>query len=392
MNTAPSSPSVFHRSFNFLLVAHFLQALGYSSMLLLPVFLASLKASRAEIGMIMATTSITGILVRPFVGWALDTIGRKPTLAAGTVILTLGMFPIMWIENINWMIYAIRLLIGVGTGVLFAGYFTFASDIIPSARRTEGVAIFGISGLIPLLVNPFVGSLNVAPNDLKYIFPCIALLILFSLVPLFQVQGPTKSKDETPITLRDVLKELTSIPLWSIWLATICFATVISIIMSFSTITADARGISSPQYFWLYYTLGAALIRLFGGKLPDRVGPHRLVIPSFIVFIISAFLIGSMQTTWHCYLSGFFAGIGHGICFPIIISQLITKVKSTMRGSSMAMMTGIWEVTSLCLTPLFGYIADLYSDQTMFLVLAAFAGVGGMAWILLEKALPKEIS
>ena len=91
MTTAEAAPPLITRPFLLLLLAHFLQSLGWTSMILLPLYLDALEASRAEIGAIVAAAQIGGLVSRPAVGWALDTMGRKPTLIIGTVIAVIGM-------------------------------------------------------------------------------------------------------------------------------------------------------------------------------------------------------------------------------------------------------------------------------------------------------------
>ena len=60
-------------------------------MLFLPVYIGHLGGSHTQIGMIMAMASVGGLLFRPLAGWALDAVGRKPTLIAGTIILSAAM-------------------------------------------------------------------------------------------------------------------------------------------------------------------------------------------------------------------------------------------------------------------------------------------------------------
>ena len=86
---------------------------------------------------------------------------------AGTLLLTGAMALVGTLEAFGWAVYAIRLLLGVGTATLFTGYFTLAADIVPPSRRTEGLALFGISGLVPLVVNPFADQLGISGGELR---------------------------------------------------------------------------------------------------------------------------------------------------------------------------------------------------------------------------------
>ena len=67
--------------------------------------------------------------------------------------LVLAMVLLLFVRDLGPLIYIDRVLMGIGAGALFTGYFAWAGDIIPEERRTEGIALFGVSGLLPLALN-----------------------------------------------------------------------------------------------------------------------------------------------------------------------------------------------------------------------------------------------
>ena len=68
------------RPFVLLVVGHFLQALGWSSMLLLPLYVKHLGATETQLGMVMAASSVGGLLLRPW--WKRQSLQAKLTSAA----------------------------------------------------------------------------------------------------------------------------------------------------------------------------------------------------------------------------------------------------------------------------------------------------------------------
>ena len=38
---------------------------------------------------------------------------------------------------------------GIAAALLFSALFTYGTDVVPASRRTEGIALFGVSGLLP---------------------------------------------------------------------------------------------------------------------------------------------------------------------------------------------------------------------------------------------------
>lgn len=352
-------------------------------MLLLPLYLDSLEASRQQIGTIMGTAAVGGVLMRPVVGWALDTIGRKFTLSIGTLLTGIGLACVWFIQAPDEVAYGVRLLFGVGIGAVFAGYFTFAADLIPESRRTEGLALFGISGLVPLIVNPISARVGGSPSDLRWFLPLMGVLVALSMIPLLMVKEPPRHNRE-PVRLAAVIAALKHRALWSVWFATIIFSGLAKTFMAFASVVADNRGMSPAEDFWGTYALAAVCVRFFGARLPDRIGPSRLVIPALGTMVAAALVLATAQTYQMLLVAGFLAGLGHGYAFPILSGQAVTRAPAHIRGSAMAMFTGLWEVTAITLPPLLGVLADRRGDDVMLWVAAGAAVLGLFVWRRLE--------
>ncbi|MCB9523348.1 MAG: MFS transporter [Myxococcales bacterium] len=386
-----SRPPLVTRAFGLLVAGHFLQAVGYSSMLLLPLYLAALGATRAQVGGAMAVASIGGLVLRPPAGWAIDAVGRRPTVVAGTLSLAVGSALLVGVTSIGPLLWASRLLVGVGAGTLFTVYFAFAADVIPASRRTEGIALFGVSGLAPLAVNPLVGDLNIAPLEIRWIYPVIAGLVLLSMWPALRVPEPDRPTDGAGPPPASVLATLGARPLWSVWAATTTFSGMVALFMAFATVAAADRGVPDAARLWYGYAGAAVAVRLVGAGLPDRVGPVNMVTPALAAYVAAALLIAQVDGPGPLLLAGVLAGVGHGYCFPVLTAQVITRAPANRRGAAMAGFTALWEVTALALPPLFGLWADRHDDATMFATAAVMAVLGLVAWVLLEhRAVPAQ--
>ena len=367
------------------MAAHFLQACGYSSMMLFPVFLTWLGADRAQVGAAMAVAAIGGLVARPAVGWALDRLGRKSTLMVGTVLLATAMALVGTIDHFGPSVYVIRVLLGIGTAILFTGYFTLAADIVPQERRTEGLALFGISGLVPLVVNPFADQIGISGGELRWFFVGISVLILSSLIFLVPVKAPPMSGMRQPMDLDEVFTAFRKRELWPVWLATFLFSGLASLFMVFATVTAESRGIAQPANLWLTYAAGAVSVRALGARLPERLGPSNVLGPALLCYVAGITLVAMSESDAGFLIAGGLSGLGHGYCFPILAGQTVTRTPEKLRGSAMSLFTALWDLSKLVLVPVFGVIARELGDQRMFLIAAALALVGMAMWAVLEK-------
>jgi MFS family permease len=381
----PASTAILTPPFMALTGAHFLSSLGYASMAILPLYLDHLDADRAQIGAIMAISSVGGLLSRPAVGLLLDRVGRRITLVLGIGILSIALFLLGTVVRIDAWVFIVRLMIGVGIGAAFTAYFTVVADLVPISRRTEGIALFGISGLVPLAINPFVGQLGIAPGNLRWLFPILGAVVLLSGVLALQVRDVPQAVVRAKVGMGDMLRALRSEALLPVWLATTLFAMMFATFFAFVSVTAAGRNVSDPTAMWLTYAAGAALIRLFGARLPDRIGPSRLVIPALLCYVAALVLAASAQSWLAFVVAGALAGLGHGTCFPLLASQTATRAPDHLRGSALATFTALWDIAALLVVPGFGLLARATSDGTMLLSASAIAGVGLVGWAVLER-------
>ena len=386
--------SLWTAEFGWIIVAHLLNGLGYASMVLLPLYLHELGASRTDIGVIMATASVAGLLFRPVVGFGLDRFGRKPIMYLATSLIGLAFFLFLAIDEIGPLLYFDRAIFGIAEGALFSANFAFAADIIPAPKRTQGIAIFGVAGLTALLVNPLSDALQIAPKDLRYFFPVVGIVVCSSMIPLLFIQERVSTAPTHRPNWRELPTALTHHRLWSVWLASIIFASLVSTFFAFAAVTAASRNLATPSSLWLTYVFGAVVVRLGGGHLPDRYGTHNFMAPSLAFYVAGALVLASVQSAEGFALAGLLSGIAHGACFPILTSQVISRSPEAFRGSALAFYTGLWGLSALVSKPLMGQIADRHGDDTMFLTLSALSIIGLALWALIEhfQGGPKEPS
>ncbi len=380
---APPAP-LFTRAFGLLVTAHFIQAVGWASMLLFPLYLAHLGASRSQIGAVMGAAAIGGLVLRPLIGWSLDRWGRKPTLTVGTLISGAAMVGIAGIDSIGPAAYAVRVVFGIGTAALFTGYFTFCTDIVPAARRTEGIALFGISGLLPLLVNPAAERFGVNAVDLAWFLPILGLVMITSLLALRPIKEPVTHASHAPPGPAEVLRALRRRSLWPVWLATCIFAGLVMLFGTFATVVAKDRGIEWPATYWLTYAGGSVCVRLLGARIPDRLGTANMVAPSLAMCVVGALALAGVHDLDTLAVAGLLGGIGHGYAFPVLTSQVAERTPEAVRGSALAMFTALWDVAFLLVPPAFGAVADRHGDGYMFSAAALLGTVSMVGWLAAE--------
>ena len=154
--------------------------------------------------------------------------------------------------------------------------------------------------------------------------------------------------------------------------------------MTFATVAAERRGLTQPASVWLTYASGAVVVRLFGGKLPDRVGNHNLVVPALASYSAASLLLAEASSPFMFMIVGLLAGVGHGYCFPVLTAQVVSRVDNSYRGTALTMFTALWALAELLVSPLLGKVADARGDAAMFTLLGLAATLSLALWVVAE--------
>ena len=379
--------SLFTKDFVLLLICHALVAVGWSSMLLLPMYFDRLGFARAEIGELMAAASIGGLFMRPLVGWALDKFGKRATLTLGKIVLMAGMFALGTPSPSLSDLYFARILVGIGAGTLFTGFFAFVAQHIHPNRRTEGIAIFGISGLLPLALNGAATFIQPDAATINALFPKLVLPIFLATLILWRVREQNVSMGVSPPGNKPAdfrFGSLFSLPLISIWIASLIFSTLVSAFMAFATLSSYGMSAQDPQNIWVWYAFGAVSVRLIASKAPDFLGPVNFVVPSIVTYGSAFIVLSEANCAWHYASAGILAGLGHGFCFPVLTSLVIGRAPEGATSRSLALFTALWEIAALSTTELLGKIGDDHGMNILFTGLGCATILSLSLWVTVE--------
>lgn len=376
-------PPLLTRNFLLLCAAHLLFGLSFWSYVLLPVFLQRLGADLAEVGVLMGGASLAGILVRPWIGSRLDRVGRRSSLLGGGFIFLTANLLYLWIDRIGWGIYAVRLLHGAGTGILMATFFTLAADLSPASRRTEGIALFGVSGHLAGALGVLLGEQILRWGGYHALFKAGAGLAGLSVLVSFSIREPSGQGEALPEEpfLKMATKRAIRIPL----AATFAFGVGMASYMVFLKPYAFSVGMNSVAYFFLAYSLTAVAVRLIGADWPDRFGLKSVLYPAQLSLAAGVVLIFLLPSPAGLVFSGLLCGVGHGFIFPILSVLVVSREHEARRGSLMTLFTLLYDLGLLVGAPLLGLIANRHGYPGMFILAALVVFASWLLFLLLDR-------
>ena len=363
--------------------ANFLQNLAFTLYLHLSGFLHELGADEVRIGIIVSVTAATAILWRPPLGTLMDARGRRGVILAGGIlnVLVCGLYPT--IHDLGIWLYVVRAAHGVAEATLFTALMTHAADLLPQGRRTEGIGLYGISGLLPMSVSGVLGDVILQRGtyvDLFHVSMAFALVSLLLSLPLRDVRHPPGELPGRGFLAAVVQPDL--LPLWFIGLV---FATALTAQFTFVKTFVLATGIGSVGLFFTAYSIAAIVLRLGFSWVPERVGPKRALVPALAMLALGYVLLALAATPAAIAVAGACAGLGHGFTFPILSGLVVDRARTAERGAATSIFTALFDAGALVGGPLLGTIIRDVGYPAMFLTAAALVTVGGFAFTIIDR-------
>jgi MFS family permease len=381
-----SNERLFTRPFLLCAVANLLQAIAFNLFLHFPGFLKDLGAEEAEIGLISGLTAVASILVRPWVGRFMDTRGRRGIILLGNGInvAVIGLY--LTVTTIGPWVYLIRIFHGLAEALLFTSLFTYAADHVPEKRITQGLALFGVSGMLPMSLGGVLGDAILARADYAALFVtalAFAVAALGLSLTLRDEPRSTTSLEEPPRGFKAALAQRDLVSLW--WITTI-FSVALAAVFIFVKTFVMATGVGTVGGFFTAYTLVAIFLRVFLGWVPDKVGPKRLLFPALVTLALGFVLMALAESGRDVLIAGVLCGAGHGYTFPILFGLTVTRARAAERGSAMAIYTALFDVGILIGGPLLGLVIELSGYGAMYGAAAMIVLAGAVSFAVWDRS------
>ena len=365
--------------------ANFLHGLALHGYLHLPGYLAELGAGEVTVGAIFGLMSGAAIAIRPLAGRVMDGSGRRVVIVAGGVLHLFACVLFLTVSSIGPWLVVVRVIQGVAQGALFSSLFTFAADIVPASRRTEGLGLFGVFGILPFSLGGLLGDFVLARgtyHDLFLVSAVIALVALLASLPLREPERP-RGAAGPGAGFFGALRQRDLLPIWVVGsLVGVAAAGV----YTFVKMLVEQEHVGTVGLFFTAYALSAIVLRVFFGWVPDRFGVKRSLLPAVVSYGVALAVLALAHDTTSMVIAGILAGLGHGFSFPILSALVITRANPADRGSAMALFTAIFDAGILIGSPVLGVLAHLSNLRTMFAVAAIVPVTGAVAFYLSDRA------
>ena len=348
----------------------------------LPMYADHLGATGTEIGLIGGIFGFSAIFIRLFTDIGVRVLGKKNSLYAGLFLSILATMSYFIFDSIDAIILA-RVVHGFGFGLSTTFATAIAADVIPAARRGEGVGYLGLGSTAAMALAPALGLsmlLDLGPGVL-FTFSAVMSLLAIGTA---KVCSETETVPALPVpavhsSVHNRLFEAgTGVPA----VLTILFGAAYGSVNTFIAMLANETGIGHAGLFFVIGTLFIFISRPFGGRLFDRKGPFFVILPGSIFFIVALVLIFMAMSLPLLLLASVFYGFGGGLLLPALMTWMLNMVQADRRSAAGATFYNMLDIGTSSGLILLGSLAGSIGYAAMYRYVAVIMVVFVLFFLL----------
>jgi DHA1 family multidrug resistance protein-like MFS transporter len=376
-------PPVIKKVFPILGFSIFCSTIGIGIIIpLLPLYANKLGATGTWIGVIVATYSISRVIIIPFIGPFSDRKGRKKILVAGLFIFIISSLGYVWANNIASLIL-IRLIQGMAAGIVLTIAQAYVGDITPVGEEGKWMSYYNVSFVIGIGCGPLMGGLLSDCLGMNAAFYGMAFfnLMAFLGVLFFIPETVRKEKENAP---HSSFKEMASSRMmWGVCSFRLGLSAYRGILIAFLPILGAIYIGLSPSQIGILLTVNALVMSVFqipSGRLADRFNRRALVALGSLLVLASLGFLPSSSSFWSLLVIFVLLSLGDASAMPAVSAMAVEEGKIFGMGMVMAMFNlavGIGQILSPILG---GVIVDYIGISSVFYFAAAIVLVCAAAF------------
>ncbi|HVJ48824.1 MFS transporter [Desulfitobacterium sp.] len=317
------------RNFVMLILLNFAMFMGFQILMpILPVYARALGGGETSAGLVVGIFTISAVVVRPFIGRALDVFGRKKIFLIGFIFFCLFSLSYTTASTVL-VLLLLRFFHGFGWGTTSTTANTVASDIIPRSRLGEGMGYFGLTSTLAMAIAPALGLYMIQQSTFEGVFIFSAAAFLVAMGLSLGIRYPTVQ----PQPGKGHLFEKTAFrPATIVLFLTMSYGSIVT----FIALYAQQQGIANIGPFFTVYALALMISRPLFGRLSDRKGLKVVVLPGLVGVICALLLLSFAKSLPLFLLAGFLYGVSFGAAMPALQAMSVRQVPPHRRGAASA--------------------------------------------------------
>jgi MFS family permease len=346
-----------------------------------------LGGGEAAIGLTLASFSIAAIAARPMIGAIGERRGRRILMLGGSLLAFICGSLLAFASSLP-VVLALRAGAGVGEAALFVGAATLIADLSPARRRAEAASYFSVAVFGGIGLGPVIGELVL--GDDRYALAFVVGSAFALAAAGLSLLAPSRVRGVAVATAGQVRRfhPAALAPGAVLALGVGAFATF----NAFVPTHTDDLGLSGASGVFLTYSVICLVVRIFGARLPDRLGLGLAAGSALLMQAAGLAVIGLVPNPIGLYAGTAVIGLGMSLMYPALMAATVNSVPETERASVVSSFTMFFEVGVAGGGLLLGSLAEASGGgpRTAFLAgaLVSVAGFVVLRRVLLPRVAP----
>ncbi len=296
-----------------------------------PFRILDLGGTTAVAGLFLGMLTYASALSAPVTGALADRIGKRRMLLMTS--LAIACFSVAYaFSRTYWVPLVLVFFHGLFWSGLLSASSAYMTEVIPEERRAEGIGYWGMSTMLATAVAPAVG-LWMYRHGWEWL--CVGTAALNLVMAAIAWRLPADSTVAARLTRDRLLGG--SLVEWRVVAVTIALFLCsfgYGGIMSFVAVMCAQRGITPPSIFFTAFALTVFVTRMFSGRLADRVGHRRFLLPCLALVTVGLTATALAETRLQLVAAAAVFGLGFGNQYPAFVGHVLKFVDPARRGAA----------------------------------------------------------
>jgi MFS family permease len=362
---------------------------------LLPIFALTLGASDAYLGFIVSVSTLTGMILKPWIGFFSDSSGRRRWLLCGTAFFVVMPFLYRFV-NTPAHLFSVRIVHGVATAIY--GPVTLAYVAEQSfTHRAERVGWFSMARTAGYIVGPAVGGWLTLTLKPVQVYTLIGLFSCIAFIPILLTQDikPKPATHRPHFRSRVVHTFGTSGRVPAIWLAggleaSMYIATYA--LKAFLPVYAVSTGVSIALV-GIFFSLQEAthlILKPWGGRLGDRVGHLLTIAVGLLTLSLTIPIIPIVMNTGGLLLPAVLMGLSEALIIPSSIALASLQLQGNNIGTGMGLIGTLNNAGKVVGPIMAGFLISLIDFEYTLNIIGGMLLIGAVVLLSHARAVKKK--